>query len=99
MFTGGPSLTLMTRQDISDRYEPVAERVERAECFNHVLLLGFFGNSGPSHVSAIDHLLDQYDADILLDAEVWSETWPFVLYNRVCAKVAGVPARKREAGS
>lgn len=92
--TGGPSLALLTRQDVSAHYEPVAERVERSECFHNVLLLVFFGNSSPNHASVVDNLLREYRADVLLDAEVYSEHWPFLLYNRFCTVASGVPARR-----
>ena len=92
--SGRPSLSLMSRADVRGLFEPVAGRVERAECFHNVLLLGFAGNAAPTHAGAIDRLLDDYDAEVLLDAELETEVWPFVLYNRVCARVSGLPARR-----
>jgi hypothetical protein len=93
--TGNPSLTLLARSDLTPHYEPVADVVEIEECATNALFVVFFGNARPTHEGVIDLALETYEADVILDAEVTTTTYPFLLFNRRCTKVRGVPARRR----
>ena len=100
-FVGAPSVTLLTQSEISgSHYEPVSERVDESECFYWFLLLFFAGHGGSSHEGLVDRTLAQYDADVLLDAQLSTNVYgiPYV-FMRSCLRVEGTPARLRDAHS
>ncbi len=95
---GTPSLTVLSRSNLRAHFEPVAEPVEERQCLHQLLFVFLFGNANPTHEAVIADLLDRYDADVLLDAEVTTVSYPFGLYNRFCRQVRGQPARRRAPG-
>lgn len=92
--TGTASLTLMTRSSGTKvSFEPVGGRVERSECMYWVLL-GLGGNGLQTHESTVERILEEHDADVLLDAQFYNESWgvPY-LFLMTCATVEGQPAK------
>lgn len=93
--TGTASLSLMTRQAPTKvNFQAVGDRVERSECLYSVLLLGFGGNALLTHESTVERILEDHDADVLLDAQFYNESWgvpPIFVMN--CATVEGQPAK------
>lgn len=97
--TGVASLTVLSRSEPENvRYEPVGERVEDSECMYWVLL-GFGGKALLTHESTLERILQDHDADILLDAQFYNESYgiPY-LFMMTCATVEGQPARAVPTG-
>jgi hypothetical protein len=65
------------------------------DCYSRVLfVLGGFGNLSQSHERLITKILEQYKADVLVDADLSYTDFiiPFI-YHSHCATVKGQPAR------
>lgn len=85
---------MLSEKNITPYFEPVGDIVEAKECAHSFLLAGFFGNSRPSHTGLIDRMLDEADADVLMNADVVTSTWTVLLYGQQCTRVRGQPARR-----
>lgn len=87
-----PSLTLLSANPTHAVYEPVAAFSERRDCTQTWLVL-FGGGTPPVHEATIRRLLDDTQADVLLNAQVLTEELGLIVYQRSCAIVRGQPAR------
>ena len=99
--TGAPSLTLLTRDAGAEaRFVAVADRSKGSDCLHWAALLFMWGNLAPTHEGIVDRLLEEHQADVLLDAEITTSQFglPY-LYFQICTNVEGVPARRVGGGA
>ncbi|MGE3165249.1 MAG: hypothetical protein AB7O52_10115 [Planctomycetota bacterium] len=100
-FVGAPSATLMTRDLSTDsrELELVGGPVTETETLTWALVFALWGQR-PTHESVVARLLEKYDADVLLDAELTSSQfgipYVFFLFNTTAK---GQPARYRDRGA
>src|SRR5262245_25271315 len=96
---GDPSLAVLGRSP-SAMPGLVASRdfVEESSCFRWFGVFFSTGEPNPTHESLIAQILEEHDADYLVDAELTSTTYgiPY-LYLSVCTTVRGRPARLNKA--
>lgn len=93
--TGTASLTLMTRDAPAKvNFQAVGGRVARRECFYWAGVFGVWGNAQQTHESAVERLLEEHDADVLMDAQFYNESYgiPYI-FMMSCATVEGQPAK------
>ena len=93
--TGTPSLTVLSDDSKLEGtvYRPTGERIEETENWHWVAVLVFWGRSDPNHEALIARVLEKYNADVLLDAEL-KQTLVLVPYIFTLEKVTvkGRPA-------
>lgn len=99
--TGNPSMSLITR-DLpanSENLELVGGVVEESDSMTWFLVF-FLTGVQPTHEAVLDRLLDKYDADVLLDAELTNNVFgiPYI-YWRLSTKAKGQPARYKKGGA
>jgi len=93
--TGTASLSLMTRSTPTKvRFQAVGDRVSRSECTYWAGIIGIGGNGLRTHESTVERILEEHDADVLLDAQFYNEQWgvPYI-FMKTCATVEGQPAK------
>jgi hypothetical protein len=92
---GTGSFTLMTRDAaaVAAAARPAGEVVEESETWTWLLMLFYFGQE-PTHESVVARLLEKYDADVLLDADLESTVYgiPYI-FMQVSTVARGRPAR------
>lgn len=97
---GAPSLTLMTRdiQPDSPNIELIGGPDEASESLYWFLIFGMSGQQ-PRHESVVSRLIEKHNADILLDAELYTSNYGvpyiFMVFNTT---IKGQPARVIEGG-
>jgi len=99
--TGNPSVSLMTRSlpANSENLELIGGVVEDSDSMTWFLIF-FVTGVQPTHEAVLDRLLDKYDADVLLNAELTNSAFgiPYI-YWRLSTTAKGQPARYRKGGS
>ncbi len=97
---GTPSLTLLAADEVvDDQFVPLGKRVEESDCLHWALILFMWGTLQPSHEAVVQRMLDENDADVILEAQVTTSQYgiPY-LYLMSCSNVEGIPARRADAG-
>jgi hypothetical protein len=99
--TGNPSMALMTR-DLpagSKNLELIGGEVKESDSMLWILIFCVTGVQ-PTHEGVVDRLLDKYDADVLLNAELSNSSFgiPYI-FMRMSATAKGQPARYTKGGS
>jgi hypothetical protein len=97
---GTPSLTLLSQDDAVDkRFVAIGGRVKGSDCLHWAGVLFIWGVVQPSHEAVVQRMLEEHDADAILDAELTTSQYglPYV-YLQACANVEGTPARLVDRG-
>jgi hypothetical protein len=102
---GTASLTMLSREinANSPNVEVIGEMDKESDTITWCLIFLLFGNAGlshgPSHEAPVARLLEKYNADMLVDAEMTSSAYgiPY-LYMRFSSTVKGRPARFVQGG-
>ena len=102
---GNASLTMLSREinANSPNVEVIGEMDKESDTITWCLIFLLFGNAdlshGPSHEAPVARLLEKYNADMLVDAEMTSSAYgiPY-LYMRFNSTVKGRPARFVQGG-
>lgn len=91
---GTASLSLLTRSNgAAVRFEPVGPPVSRSECL-YWALLWMGGHGQLTHETVVERILDEAGADVLLDAQFYTEGYGFpYIFMMQCATVEGQPAK------
>lgn len=99
--SGGPSLTLLSADldRTSPQLEVLDDRITDSDTQTWALLFLLSGPMRPSHETVLDRILEQYDADLLVEAEMKSVTRgiPYI-FMQMKQEVSGYPARFVEGG-
>ena len=94
--SGVASMSVLTRDPKADGkiYKAVEGEVEDRDCLYWFLFAFMAGNPQPNHETVVARMLEQYDADALLDAELSNSMFgvPY-LFMQICARAKGRPAR------
>jgi hypothetical protein len=98
---GNASLTMLSREinANSPNVEVIGEMDKESDTLTWCLIFLMFGKSRPSHEAPVTRLLEKYNADMLVDAELTSSSYgiPY-LYMRINSTVKGRPARFVQGG-
>lgn len=95
VMTGSPSLTFLSRDinSSSPNIKVLGSKDQESDTLYWCLLFAMFGQAQPSHEASANRLLEKYNADLLLDAEMTSTVVgiPYIfMYFRMTTK--GIPA-------
>jgi hypothetical protein len=96
VMSGGPSLTFISR-DInanSPNIKVLGPKDSETDTLTWCLIFAMFGQGMPNHEATADRLLDKYNADLLLDAEMTSMVVgiPYI-FMQFSMTTSGVPAK------
>ena len=94
--SGVASMSVLTRDPKADGkiYKAVEGEVKDKDCLYWFLGIFMAGNPQPNHETVVARMLEQYDADALLDAELDNTMYGFpYLFMQMCARAKGRPAR------
>ncbi len=99
--SGGPSLTLLSADldRTSPQLEVLDDRVTDSDTQTWSLFFLLAGPMHPSHETVLDRILEQYEADLLVEAEMKSVTRgiPYI-FMQIKQEVSGYPARFVQGG-
>jgi hypothetical protein len=98
---GTPSLTLLSRDINADspNIEVIGEMAEESDSVTWCLIFAMFGQTPLSHEGPANRLLEKYNADVLVDAEMTTTVFgiPYI-FMQITSTTKGRPARFVEGG-
>jgi hypothetical protein len=100
-FSGAPSLTVFAENSNINKqqYRPISEPVSESFCMGIGPLFLIWVGKQPNHEALLSHVLQKYDADVLLSANMRTSVFFFpYIFMRQCAHIEGVPAKKISRG-
>ncbi len=92
--TGTASFPLISDVDVKNKLVSTGQTVDESECTNIVLLLAIFGTAQPNHQNLVRRILDENQADGLVNTEIKTGGFFFpILFSQNCVYVKGELAK------
>lgn len=88
---GTPSFSLLAESD-KLAATPLGPAITEELCQAQVLIVAW-SKQGPTHEGVLAYALEKHKADVILDATLSTVSRNYVVYQSVCTRIEGVPAK------